>query len=356
MLAVLKLGAAYAPLDPAYPDELLERMLSDCDATIAIASPGFARALCTQTYGLKELLVESENEPSGPLEDPCTPESVACVMYTSGSTGRPKGVLVPHRAIIRLVWGQSYAAFGRGKTWLHAAPLAFDASTLEIWGALLHGGRIAIVTEEKPSLGEIARSIEALRPTAAWFTSGLFNLLVEHNISALAPLRQIIAGGDVVSPTHMAAAQAAHPTCQFVNGYGPTENTTFTCCYRLPQGVWRGGAIPIGPPIEHTYVRILDERLNEVAEGEIGELYVGGEGLALGYAGRPPNEPPFFADPFRSGAALYKTGDLVRARHDGAGLEFLGRSDRQVKIDGKRVELGDIEEALRCALWKTPSS
>jgi acyl-coenzyme A synthetase/AMP-(fatty) acid ligase len=166
----------------------------------------------------------------------------------------------------------------------------------------------------------------------------------------LSGLRQLLAGGDVLSPSHVMRALAALPGCQVINGYGPTENTTFTCCYRIPRDGWGGGPVPIGVPIGGTYVRLLDDELRPVRDGEIGMLYAGGLGLAVDYAGDPDRSAgQFVSDPQRPGARLYRTGDLVRRRPDG-NLDFVGRHDRQVKIDGKRVELGEIEEMVRhCA-------
>ena len=346
-LAVLKAGAAYAPLDPSFPPALLRWMVQDCGAHAAIAARRHADKLASAALVLEDALAAAESD--APVDAENAPSDIACIMYTSGSTGRPKGAAIPHRAVVRLVSSdQSYARFGPEEVFLHAAPLAFDASTFEIWGALLHGARLAIVGEEQPSLQQIADVIAVNGVTTAWFTAGLFNLLVDAKPAALAGLRQILAGGDVLSPTHVQRALEALPECQLINGYGPTENTTFTCCYRIPRGGWGGGPVPIGEPIAHTSVRILDDDMRPVGEGEVGALYAGGLGLAAGYvgAGAAGYEQKFVADPFEPGAALYDTGDLVRRRADGA-LEFVARRDRQIKIDGKRVEPGEIEEVLR---------
>ena len=346
ILATLKVGAAYVPLDPAAPPAYLDQVLRDSGAGLVLAFGCQDIALSVRTIDVHAALNASETEPGSALEDACAPADIAYVMYTSGSTGRPKGVKVPHRAVVRLVTDQTYARFAADEVFLHAAPLAFDASTFEIWGTLLHGARGIIVAADRASLQDIADTIRRNGVTTAWFTAGLFHLLVEHQIEALAGVRQILAGGDVLSPTHIARAQAALPDSQLINGYGPTENTTFTCCYRIPREGWGGGPVPIGTPIHGTYVRVLDDGLQPVADGEVGMLFAGGLGVASGYIDTQLSAAVFVPDPFHIGATLYRTGDLVRRRPDG-NLDFIGRRDRQLKIGGKRVELGEIEEALR---------
>jgi len=347
ILATLKVGAAYVPLDPTAPAAYLDWMLRDCGADLVLSAAHIADEFSLPTLRLDAALDSAGAESGVAVEDGAGPADIAYVMYTSGSTGRPKGVLTPHRAVVRLVTGQTYARFGGDEAFLHTAPLAFDASTFEIWGALLHGGRLVIVENDRASLQSITDTIRENGVTTAWFTAGLFHALVDHQLEALRGLRQILAGGDVLSPTHVLRAQAALPDCQLINGYGPTENTTFTCCYRVPREGWGGGPVLIGTPIRGTYVRLLDDDMNPVADGEVGMLYAGGLGLASGYLGDAQHSATqFVPDPGRPGATLYRTGDLVRRRPDG-NLDFIGRRDRQVKIDGKRVELGEIEEALR---------
>jgi amino acid adenylation domain-containing protein len=347
ILAALKAGAAYVPLDPTAPQAYLNWVLHDCGAGLVLSGARHDGELPVPTMDLAKALAASAEESTAALDDDSRPDDIAYVMYTSGSTGRPKGVQVPHRAVVRLVTDQTYARFAADEVILHASALAFDASTFEIWGTLLHGARGVVVRDERASLQRIAEAINRNGVTTAWFTSGLFNLFVDHQLGALQGLRQILAGGDVLSPSHVLRAQAALPDCQLINGYGPTENTTFTCCYRIPREGWDGGPVPIGTPIRGTYVRLLDEDMNPVADGEIGMLYAGGLGLAAGYLGDArQSAADFVTDPMRPEDMLYRTGDLARRRPDG-NLDFIGRRDRQVKIDGKRVELGEIEEALR---------
>ncbi len=347
ILATLKVGAAYAPLDPAAPADCLAWLVHDCGARLTLTGRSDAADLPGQVLGLDAALVACEREDGSAIEDRCSPDDIAYLMYTSGSTGRPKGAAVPHRAVVRLVTDQTYARFAADEVFLHAAPLPFDASTFEIWGTLLHGARGVLVEEDRASLQQIADTIQRHGVTTAWFTAGLFHLLVDHQLRALGDMRQILAGGDVLSPTHVRRAQAKLPNCQLINGYGPTENTTFTCCYRIPKAGWGAGPVPIGTPIRGTYVRLLDDDMKPVADGEIGMLYAGGLGLASGYLGDARRTAATFVpDPFHPGATIYRTGDLARRRPDGA-LDYIGRRDRQVKIDGKRVELGEIEETLR---------
>lgn len=347
MVASIKIRAGYVPLDPAVPAAYLEEMVRDCGANLVLSQTCEGAEFPVPTESLPAMLEATWAEPDLPLEDEVEPGDIAYVMYTSGSTGRAKGVRVPHRAVVRLVVDQDYAHFGADEVFLHNSPLSFDASTFEIWGTLLHGARGVLVPEDRPSLQSIADTIRRHGVTTAWFTAGLFHALVDHQPEALAGLRQLLAGGDVLSPTHVARALASLPGCQLINGYGPTENTTFTCCYRIPRAGWEGGPVPIGTPINGTYVRLLDDDMNPVAAGQVGMLYAGGLGVASGYLGDPERTAAqFVPDPLRPDAKLYRTGDLARRRPDG-NLDFIGRSDRQVKIDGKRVEPGEIEEALR---------
>ncbi|WP_395711437.1 amino acid adenylation domain-containing protein [Reyranella sp.] len=347
LLAILKTGAAYAPLDAAAPAEYRDWVLRDCGARLLLTDRRLAGSRPVLTIDIDAALAAAEADSGAPLEDCSSPADIAYVMYTSGSTGRPKGVQIPHRAVVRLVVGQDYARFAADEVFLHAAALSFDASTFEIFGALLHGARLAVVDGDHASLDDIATAIARHRVTTAWFTAGLFHLLVEQRLAALAGLRQILAGGDVLSPSHVLRAQAALPDCQLINGYGPTENTTFTCCYRVPRDGWGGGPVPIGTPIRGTHVRLLDDDMKPVADGETGMLFAGGLGVASGYLGEARHSATsFVADPEHRDAVLYRTGDLARRRADGA-FDFLGRQDRQVKIDGKRVEPGEIEDALR---------
>jgi acyl-coenzyme A synthetase/AMP-(fatty) acid ligase len=269
-------------------------------------------------------------------------------MFTSGSTGLPKGVVIPHRAVARLVTGQDFIEFDAAHTFLLHSPLSFDASTLEFWGSLLHGSRLVIAPGRSLGLDDYAQLILQQGVTTLWLTAAMFHLAAEHTPELFAPLRQLVFGGDVISPRHVERIRSLYPELRMVNGYGPTENTTFTCCYVVPREYRAEGTLPIGQPIAHTTVHILDADHNELPAGESGELATGGAGVALGYLGRPQETAErFLADTFsdRPGALLYLTGDRAISRLDGT-IEFLGRIDRQVKIAGHRVELAAVENAL----------
>jgi amino acid adenylation domain-containing protein len=277
-----------------------------------------------------------------------TAESLAYVMYTSGSTGRPKGVMVNHRAVVRLVKNTRFVDLSEQEVFLQFSPISFDASTLEIWAPLLNGGCLAIMPPEIQSLEEIGAAIRKYGVTSMWLTAGLFNVMVEQRLDDLRPLRQLLVGGDVLSPTHIRKALDRFPGCRLINGYGPTEGTTFTCCHTITRADAQGASIPIGKPISNTKVYLLDATHQPVPLGEAGELCVGGDGLARGYLNQPElTAEKFVPDPFSDepGSFIYRTGDLARYRNDGT-IEFLGRVDDQVKISGFRIELGEIETVL----------
>jgi aspartate racemase len=296
-----------------------------------------------------EVTIQSEDGWDNNPAPSATATSLAYVMYTSGSTGRPKGVMVENRAVVRLVRNTNFCDFGPQETFLQFAPLSFDASTLEIWGPLLNGGRLVIMPAGTASLEDLGHAIRDHGVTTLWLTAGLFHLMVEQRLADLRPIRQLIAGGDVLSAPHVRKVLEAFPGIRVVNGYGPTENTTFTCCHVMKSGDAVPESVPIGRPISNTRVYILDDTLNPVSGGTTGELFAAGDGVGRGYLNDAPRTAEkFLADPFSSDKSdrMYRTGDLARMRHDGV-VEFLGRLDNQVKILGYRIEPGEIEVALR---------
>jgi len=336
ILAVLKAGGCYVPLEPDQPAQRLQQILDELKPALLLNHASYERLM-----GLPDAACS--------VRPNAGPEDLAYIIYTSGSTGVPKGSRIPQRAVVRLVKGSNYLPFGQDEVYLLASSLAFDASTLELWGALLNGATLAILPPGRAAFSEIGQSIRQHGVTTLWLTAGLFHMMVDERIDDLRGLRHLLAGGDSLSPVHVAKALRALPGLTLVNGYGPTENTTFTCCHVM-RGEWTAGtSVPIGVPISNTWVVIVDENLRPVPNGVPGELLAGGDGLARDYFNRPDlTEAKFIANPFPDipGTRLYRTGDLVRRLRDG-NIEFLGRLDEQLKIRGFRVEPGEIEHLLR---------
>ena len=338
MLAVLKAGACYAPLDLREPATRLASITESLAPVLTIDQERFDTLTMAPPVTLRAQSVHHARA-----------SSLAYVMFTSGSTGLPKGVRIPHRAVVRLVKNTNFHPFGTDEVWLQAAPLAFDASTLEIWGALLNGASLAILPPGKASFAEIGAAIKRHHVTSAWLTAGLFNVLVDTEIESLRSLRYLIAGGDVLSVKHVQKALRHLPGLTVVNGYGPTENTTFTCCHVMQREPATGFAIPIGRPVSNTSAYIVDPLLRLVPDGMPGELLAGGDGLARDYLNSPDLTLARFIPNHMTnvpGDRLYRTGDLVRRNFAGQ-IEFLGRLDSQSKIRGFRVETGEIEHVLR---------
>jgi amino acid adenylation domain-containing protein/non-ribosomal peptide synthase protein (TIGR01720 family) len=330
LLGILQAGCAYLPLDPDLPAERRQFLLADAGAVPLD-------------------LLDPEEEGDGEVPLPAVAASqLAYVMYTSGSTGQPKGVAVTHGNVVRLVREARWAAMGSDETFLQLGNLAFDVAVFETWAPLLNGGRLALFPGHRPGLDELAAAIDRYGVTSLWLTSGLFHQMVSEGLEGLRPLRQLLAGGDVLSPSHVRQALAGLPGCTVVNGYGPTENATFTTCFPMRDADGWDTTVPIGRPIQGTTVHVLDTGLRPVPVGVWGELLTGGDGVARGYLNRPSlTAERFIPDPFSAavGGRLYRTGDLVRWRPDGL-LEFFGRIDHQIKVRGFRIEPGEIEAAL----------
>lgn len=355
LLGILKAGGAYLALDSDSPPERHARVLQDAQAQFVLTEENRLDQFKAGGANLRVLALDANREAieresverlaSG---GPAGANALAYVCFTSGSTGIPKGVCVSHRGVVRLVRGTNYARFGADETFLQLAPLAFDASTLEIWGALLNGAKLVLFPAHTPSLAELGDFIQKHRITILWLTAGLFHQMVEEQIQGLSGVRQLLAGGDVLSVPHVSLFLEKMPACRLINGYGPTENTTFTCCHTIQPADAQRRSIPIGRPVANTQVYVLDARLQPVPVGAPGQLFVGGDGLADGYLNQPGlTAEKFVANPFsvEPQARLYQTGDRVRWLADGT-LEFMGRTDNQVKIRGFRVELGEIESVL----------
>ncbi|MCP5054140.1 MAG: amino acid adenylation domain-containing protein [bacterium] len=332
MLGILKAGSAYLSIDPDYPQERIDFMLEDSGAAVVISS-GVPCSGPPHPNATKNSPISTSSS-SGP----------ACIMYTSGSTGRPKGTVISHRAVVRLVCNNHYVDFSHQPSVLQMAPVSFDASTFELWGPLLNGGRCILFPGRDidiPTLGTILRKhcISIL-----WLTSALFNTVLDESPPVLTPVRQLAVGGEALSVLHVRRALEHLPRTRLINGYGPTEGTTFTCTYPIPPSLPADTAsIPIGRPIANTRVYILDSHSQPVPIGAAGELVIAGDGLALGYL----NQPELTMEKFEKRKfELYKTGDLARWLPDG-NIQFLGRSDRQMKIRGFRIEPGEIERILK---------
>jgi lichenysin synthetase B len=345
MLGVLKAGGAYLPIEVDSPLDRVRYLLNDSGSRLLVATSA------TPGAGAGRAVVEIDGEvlergldPGNP-EDQAAATDLAYVMYTSGTTGRPKGVLVTHRNVVRLVRGTAYVELSPATRILQTGAVGFDATAFEVWGALLNGGSLHCVPNDHLlDPVELRRALAAHDITTMWLTSPLFNQLADRDPALFRPLWELLVGGDVLSPRHIAKVLDACPGLIVVNGYGPTENTTFSTTHRVTRADLK--RIPIGQPIANSTAYILgpDDQLSPI--GLPGELCLGGDGLARGYLNRPElTDSAFVPNPFVAGTRLYRTGDLARWRPDGT-IEFLGRRDHQVKVRGVRVELGEIESTL----------
>jgi amino acid adenylation domain-containing protein len=344
VLGTVQAGAAYVGVDPAVPPAHLAAIVAKAAPAAALARPADAPRLAVP-------LVELWS-PGGPPAGGAEPAGeaglagLAYVAFTSGSTGEPKGVAVPHRAVVRLVHEAPYVRLGPGERVLRLSPLGFDASTLELWGALLTGATLEVAPPGLLSPSELGAFLTGRGVTVAWLTAGLFRLVEEFSPDSLGGLRQLLTGGDVLPHEHVARTLRRHPGLVLTNGYGPTENTTFTTTHSVTRPEDVDGPLPIGTPIPGTRVYVLDENARLLPPGAVGELHAAGAGLADGYLGDDAETARRFGRfspdvPER----LYRTGDLVRLDSQGR-LRFLGRTDDQVKIRGYRVELSAIGDAL----------
>jgi amino acid adenylation domain-containing protein len=352
-LAVLKAGAAFVPLDPSGPPQGILDLVQRHNLACVISNDATLRRFPQLAATVPVIDVDAAPwaGPAGRRGEAVkvAGSDPACVMFTSGSTGEPKGVVIPHRAIVRLVKNPGYMRFSEDQIFLQASPLTFDASIFEIWGALLNGAELVIPEAGLLSLDAIAAAIEEQGVTTLFLTSGLFNLMIDQRPASLRKLRYLVSGGDVMSPAHVAKAAQLLNSGHFISVYGPTENTTFTTTFTAPRDLRADAPVPIGWPVAGSILRILDDEMRPVPEGSAGQLYVGGDGLALGYLNAPRlTRQKFVADPDAQDPAqrLYCTGDLVRRDETGL-LHFLGRMDNQIKVNGCRVEPEHVETVLR---------
>lgn len=339
MLAVLKIGAAYVPIDPRFPEARARRMLQLADAQLLII---MQPVLQGEFEGIEQMELD---EPAGaPAQTPPArndPDAVAYVMFTSGSTGEPKGVVVTHRAIERLVIDPGYVLLTQRSRIAHASNLAFDASTFEVWGAVLNGGCLVVLDEETmQDMGHLMAALREARIDTMFLTTALFDQIVAIRPEAFASLEQLLFGGEAVAPRTVETLLSSDPPRRLIHVYGPTENTTFSTAYEIRAVA---PSYPIGRFIKGTSGAILSAAGLPLPAGQVGELYLCGAGLALGYAGRPDLTRERFAGLVGAAASetFYRTGDLVWVSDTGD-LTFIGRTDKQVKVRGFRVEPEEV--------------
>lgn len=350
MLGALKAGAAYVPLDPNDPRERLVYLCSDSGvrAVLTTNTTQFEPCPALPAVPVANLQPGRPSKLSPLAETSRPPGELACVLYTSGSTGAPKGVAVLQSAIANLVKGDDYVPLGAAHRIGHFASTSFDASTFEIWGSLLHGGTLVIAPPHVVmDPAALASAIRAERVDTAFVTTALFNELAHQQPEGLRTMGAILFGGEAVNNAAVRTVLERGAPTRLLHVYGPTENTTFST-WQPVEEIPGTTPVPIGRPIANTAAYVLDENLQPVSDGETGELYLAGAGLALGYVGRMAQTAErFVANPFAAPTSrMYRTGDIVRRLADAA-LEFVGRIDHQVKIRGHRVELGEVEAALR---------
>ncbi|MGW6975298.1 amino acid adenylation domain-containing protein [Streptomyces sp. NPDC054952] len=334
-------GAVCVPLDPAQPRPRTEAMITDAEVTLTV---GDVKLLEAARLPGPVLALPEEPLAGGRPLDESEPDRAAFIMFTSGSTGRPKGVAVPHAAIAELVTAPDYVTLtGRDRVLFHS-PMTFDASTFEVWVALANGAAVVVCTEQRPTLEDLARHVERHGVTVAFFTTALFHQLAARRSRVFAQLRSVVVGGEAMAATQAREVLTAFPWLELVNGYGPTETTTFATAHRVTEQDFEA-PIPIGAPIAGATAHVLDADGRPVADGDRGELWIGGSRLAHGYTGLPELTAERFVEHPAAGR-LYRTGDIVSLRTDGI-LLFHGRNDDQVKVRGFRIEPAEVEHALR---------
>ncbi|RSM78002.1 amino acid adenylation domain-containing protein [Kibdelosporangium aridum] len=333
-LGTLKAGAGYVMLDPEFPGQRLRRMAQDAGVRLVVVRPG--TAWDGDTVGIEDAEpVPSEKDIRG---------TVACVMFTSGSTGRPKGIVASHDAITQTLTGQDFADFGG--VWLQCSPVSWDAFAMELWGPLMSGGTCVLHPGQRPDPMTMAQLVAEHGITSMYLSGSLFNVIVDEYPQAIDGVDELLVGGEALSPGHIARALQRWPDLRISNGYGPVEGMVFLTVHKVGAEDLQA-AVPIGCPLTGKRLHVLDDRLRPVPDGETGELYAAGAGVAFGYVSQPGlTAERFVADPFGApGERMYRTGDRVARRSDGV-LEFLGRADAQVKIRGFRVEPGEVETVL----------
>ncbi|WP_267879703.1 non-ribosomal peptide synthetase [Caldalkalibacillus mannanilyticus] len=360
ILAILKAGGAYVPIDPAYPAQRIEYILQDCGSNLLLYMKKHHELsfhhggdwICLDEWMPSQLNDKADRnwrtEQQKGTQDglgQIGPREAAYIMYTSGSTGLPKGVIVEHRNVVRLVKNTNYIQLDEKTRILQTGSMVFDASTFEIWGALLNGGQLHLVEQMVILDGKkLQQVIEEQKINVMWLTSPLFTQLVEQNQELFHGLDVLLVGGDVLSVPHIRRIKNSYPQLKILNGYGPTENTTFSTYYEIEHKAYT--TIPIGKPIQHSTAYVVDSELKLLPIGVAGELCVGGDGVARGYLHQERlTKEKFIDSPYKQGERWYRTGDLARRLSDGT-LEYLGRIDEQVKIRGYRIEPSEISRQI----------
>ncbi|EPY10990.1 amino acid adenylation domain-containing protein [Paenibacillus alvei A6-6i-x] len=351
IMGILKAGGAYVPMDPSYPQQRLTYMAHDAGIEFLVTQseacgwvPEPITRICLDSAADQEMLSQ-ESDWNPPAMT--TPQNAAYVMYTSGSTGNPKGVVVEQRNVVRLVKQAGYIPFSAEDRMAQTGAIGFDASTFEVFGALLNGGSLYPISRETlldaPAL---AAFVHRHQLTTMWLTSPLFNQLVQKDAALFAGLQHLIIGGDALSPVHVNQVLRSSPELSLWNGYGPTENTTFSTCFLIDRERAYEEQIPIGKPIGNSTAYVVNQHNHLNPVGVPGELCLGGDGVARGYLNQPDlTADKFVSNPFVAGERMYRTGDWAKWMPDG-NLVYLGRMDKQVKIRGFRIEVGEIETVL----------
>ena len=353
IIGILKAGCAYVPLDPEYPEDRVRFMLKETGSSIIISSNECVKKMSSlNDFNIIEIDSDRDKislQPSGNLQSEIKPDDTAYVIYTSGSTGKPKGVMVSHKNIVSLVKNAGYVSFTEKEILLSTGSPSFDATTFEYWGMLLNGGKLVMCSEEKLlDSNFLKEEIREKGITIMWFTSSWLNQLVENDITVFKGLKTILAGGEKLSEYHIGRISNTYPEINLINGYGPTENTTFSLTHRINEKDINS-FIPVGRPLNNRKVYILNHKHQLLPVGVPGEIYLGGDGISKGYFNRQElTGMKFIPDPFnkKSDSRLYKTGDIGCWLVDG-NIKYLGRIDTQVKIRGYRIELGEIENVLQ---------
>ncbi|MEU9703753.1 amino acid adenylation domain-containing protein [Streptomyces sp. NPDC047981] len=347
MLAILKAGGAYVPLDPGYPAERLAYLFRDSGVPVLLTSSALAPGL--PPTGAQVLLID-ELRPAavtGPPPARTVQDNLAVLVYTSGSTGTPKASMVTHRGLVRLVRAAGEHTFGDAATVAQHHSISFDAAQNELWQTLLSGACLAVRPGDFRSVDELDKFLRDHEVEAMSFSAGFFHAVADTDPGILAGLRRVVVGGEALSAPHCARVLDRLPDLRIVNAYGPTECSVTATCFPVERDGRPGRTVPVGRPTADTRVYLLDRDLHVVPVGVTGEAYLAGDGVCRGYRDRPAmTAERFLPDPFgKPGSRMYRTGDLMRRRADGT-LEFVGRTDDQVKLRGYRIELGEIEQAL----------